>query len=145
MAVVDIDIGLGAGTFEATILDPAGNPAGSASVIQSTDPWSVSCRWEVSGVIALFSGTWRVQVLLEGLGAGAPEFQRTELEPMVANQTTPYTKQVTFPGGSITLPATEDSLSFNVNAVLTARTAANAPLPVAALVDLGVIQIFRFP
>jgi hypothetical protein len=64
---------------------------------------------------------------------------------MVANKTTPYTKQVTFPAGSIVLPATEDSLSFNVNAVLTARTSGNAPLPVAALVDLGVVQIYRFP
>jgi hypothetical protein len=52
---------------------------------------------------------------------------------------------VTFPAGSIVLPATEDSLSFNVNAVLTARTSGNAPLPVAALVDLGVVQIYRFP
>jgi hypothetical protein len=145
MPQVDIDIGLGAGTFDATIIDPQGNPAGPASVIQASDPWRVDCTWQVSGVIALFSGTWRIQVLLEGLGGGAPEFQRTETEPMVANKTTPYTKQVTFPAGSIVLPATEDSLSFNVNAVLTARTSGNAPLPVAALVDLGVVEIYRFP
>ena len=63
---------------------------------------------------------------------------------MVANQVTPYTRNVAFPANSINLGA-EDSMSFHVTAVLTARTAANAPLPVAALVDLGVVQIFRFP
>ena len=35
MAVVDIDIGAGAGTFEAALRDPQGNPAGSASVISA--------------------------------------------------------------------------------------------------------------
>jgi hypothetical protein len=29
--------------------------------------------------------------------------------------------------------------------VLTARTAGNSPLPIAAMVDLGVVQIYRFP
>ena len=71
MAIVDIDVGAGAGTFEAAIRDPQGNPAGSASVIQVSDPWSVECRWQVNGLIALFSGTWRIQVLLEGLGSAA--------------------------------------------------------------------------
>jgi hypothetical protein len=144
MAVVDIDVGAGTGTFEAIVRDPQGNPAGSASVIQVSDPWSVECRWQVSGLIALFSGTWRVQVLLEGMGGAAAEGQRTENVPMVANQTTPYTRNIAFPPNSINLGA-EDSLSFHLTAVLTARTAANAPLPVAAIVDLGVVQIFRFP
>jgi hypothetical protein len=133
MAIVDIDVGAGTGTFEATLRDPQGNPAGTASVIQVSDPWSVECRWQVNGLIALFSGTWRIQVL-----------QRTENVPMVANQLTPYTRNVAFPPNSINLGA-EDSFSFHVTAVVTARTAANAPLPVAALVDLGVVQIFRFP
>jgi hypothetical protein len=144
VAVVDIDIGAGTGTFEAILQDPQGNPAGSTSVIQVSDPWSVDCRWQVSGLIALFSGTWRIQVLLEGMGGAAAEFQRTENVPMVANQTTPYTRSVAFPANTINLGA-EDAMSFHVTAVLTARTAANAPLPVAALVDLGVVQIFRFP
>jgi hypothetical protein len=144
MAVVDIDVGAGAGTFQAIVRDPQGNPAGSASVIQVSDPWSVECTWQISGLIALFSGTWRVQVLLEGMGGAAAEFQRTVSVPMVANQTTPYTQSVDFPPNSINLGA-EDSLSFHVTAVLTARTAANAPLPVAAIVDLGVVQIYRFP
>ena len=144
MAVVDIDIGAGAGTFEAALRDPQGNPAGSASVIQVSDPWSVECKWQVNGLIALFSGTWRIQVLLEGMGGTAGETQRTQSVPMVANQVTPYTRSVDFPANTINLGA-EDSLSFHVTAVLTARTAANAPLPVAALVDLGVVQIFRFP
>jgi hypothetical protein len=144
VAVVDIDVGAGAGTFEAILRDPSGNPAGPASVIQVSDEWRVDCSWQVSGLIALFSGTWRIQVLLEGLGGLAPELQRTETVPMVANQTTPYTRNVVFPANTINLGA-EDSLSFQVAAVLTARTTANAPLPVAAMVDLGVVQIFRFP
>lgn len=37
MAIVDIDVGAGAGTFEAALRDPQGNPAGSASVIQVND------------------------------------------------------------------------------------------------------------
>jgi hypothetical protein len=143
MAVVDIDVGAGAGTFQAIVRDPQGNPAGSASVIQVSDPWSVECTWQISGLIALFSGTWRVQVLLEGMGGVAAEFQRTANLPMVAGQPT-YTQSVDFAPNSINLGA-EDSLSFHVTAVLTARTAANAPLPVAAIVDLGVVQIYRFP
>ena len=143
MPQVDIDIGAGSGTFDAVLKDPQGNPAGPANVIQVSDQWSVDCTWQVNGIIALFSGTWRIQVLLEGLGA-APEFQRTETVPMVANQTTPYTRSVIFPSGSINL-AGQDSLSFHVTAVLTARTGANAPLPVAAMADLGVVQIYRFP
>lgn len=150
MAVVDIDVGVGSGTFQAILQDPQGNPAGSASIIQVSDAWSVRCTWEVQGVIALFSGTWRVQVLLEGLGLNAPEFQQelTPPEPMVAGKTTPYPdpiRDVVFPAGSIVLPATEDSLSFHVAAVLTARTSAGAPLPVAAMVDLGIVNIFRYP
>jgi hypothetical protein len=145
MAVVDIDVGAGAGTFEAVIQDPQGNPAGPASVIQTSDPWSILCTWRVNGLIALFSGTWRIQALLEGFGSNAPEFEQGTTEPMVPGQTTPYTRSVDFPPGFITLPATEDSFSFAVTAVLTARTAANAPLPVGAQVDLGVIQIYRYP
>ncbi len=146
MAVVDIDVGAGTGTFEAQLRDPFGNPAGPASVIQASDEWRVDCRWSVNGLIALFSGTWTVQVLLEGLGGVAPEFQKQETEPMVAGKTTPYTKPVVFPPNSINL-GTQDSLSFHVTAVLTARTGATppAPLPVAAMVDLGVVQIYRFP
>lgn len=144
MAVVDIDVGAGAGTFQAIVRDPQGNPAGSASVIQVSDPWNVECTWQISGLIALFSGTWRVQVLLEGMGGVAAEFQQTVNVPMVANQTTPYTQLVDFLPNTINLGA-EDSVSFHVTAVLTARTAANAPLPVAAIVDLGLVQIYRFP
>lgn len=145
MAVVDIDVGAGSGTFEAIIQDPQGNPAGPASVIQASDEWSVRCTWQVQGLISLFSGTWRIQILLEGQGVNAPEFQQELTEPMVAGQTTPYTRDVVFPANSIALPATEDSLSFQVTAALTTRTAANAPLPVAGTVDLGTVQIYRYP
>jgi hypothetical protein len=145
VAVVDIDVGAGSGTFEAIVQDPQGNPAGPASVIQVSDEWSVRCTWQVQGLIALFSGIWRIQVLLEGLGSNAPEFQQELTEPMVAGQVTPYTRDVVFPANTIVLPATEDSLSFEVAAVLTTRTAANAPLPVAGMVDLGTVQIYRYP
>ena len=145
MAQVDIDVGLSTGTFKAELRDPQGDPAGPASVISTGDPWSVYCEWQISGLIALFSGTWRIQVLLEGMGGVAQEFQKTATQTMVAGQTTPYTDSIGFSSGEITIPAGEDSLAFHVNAVLTARTAANAPLPVAALVDLGVVQIYRYP
>jgi hypothetical protein len=144
MAQVDIDVGLSTGTFSAELRDPQGGAGGPSNVISTGDAWSVYCEWRVNGLIALFSGTWRIQVLLEGLGP-APESQRTATEPMLAGQTTPYTKSIDFPVGDITIPAGEDSLTFHVTAVLTARTGANAPLPVAALVDLGVVQIYRFP
>jgi hypothetical protein len=144
VAVADIDVGLGTGTFQAVLNDPQGNPLGPANVIQVSDPWSVECQWQVSGVIALFAGNWRVQVVLEGLGANAPETQKTEIEPMVAGQVTPYNRTIDFPANTVPLGG-EDSVSFKVAALLTARTAANAPLPIASLVDLGVVQIYRFP
>jgi hypothetical protein len=143
VAVADIDIGLGSGTFEATLLDPAGNPAGPTNVIQVSDPWSVRCRYQVSGVIALFSGTWRVQVALEGIGGTAAETVKTVLTPMVAGQVTPYTTDVNFAPNEINLGG-EDSVTLHTVALLTARTSANAPLPIASMVDLGTVQIYRF-
>jgi hypothetical protein len=143
MAVADIDVGLGSGTFSAVVVDPQGNPAGPANVIQVSDPWSVSTTFQISGVIALFSGTWRVQVALEGIGGAAPETVKTVTTPMVPGQTTPYNANVQFNPGEINLGA-EDSVALQATALLTARTSANAPLPLAAMVDLGVIQIYRF-
>lgn len=140
MPQVDVEVSGGTGTFAADLLDPAGNPP--ANVIQSSDPGLVRCTWSVNGLISLFSGTWRVQVLLEGLGAQAPEDERNATLQMNAGQTTPY--QLDIPLGAIQLPATEDSFSFKVAAVLTARTS-GFPLPVAAIADLGVVQIYRFP
>lgn len=160
MAKVDIDLNPGSGTFEATILDPHGSPAGLATVIQVSDEWSVDCKWEITGVPVTFPGTWTLQIVLEGLGAAAPEFAATETVAMTplpnATQTATYSRNVLFgpnqpPPKRIDLPAGEDSISFQVTAVLTARMApvppatAGAPLPMAAYVDLGVVQIYRFP
>jgi hypothetical protein len=140
---VDIDVNAGAGTFDASLVDPQGAVGGPVNVIQVTDPFRVDCRWSVSGLIQQMSGTWRVQVVLEGMGGIAPEQQQpTQIVPMVPGQATPYTTQVTFPGGSINL-GTEDAFSFHVIALLTARDGLNHPLPVAAAVDLGIIEVYR--
>jgi hypothetical protein len=81
--------------------------------------------------------------VLEGLGGIAPEQQQpTQIVPMVPGQATPYTTQVNFPGGSINL-GTEDAFSFHVIALLTSRDGLNHPLPVAAAVDLGIIEVYR--
>jgi hypothetical protein len=140
---VDIDVSAGAGTFDATIVDPQGAVGGPVNVIQVTDTWRVDCSWSVTGMIRQMSGTWRVQVVLEGLGGAAPEQQQpTQIVPMVPGQATPYTTQVVFPGGTINL-GTEDAFSFHIIALLTARDGANNPLPVAAAVDLGMVQVYR--
>ena len=143
MPDVDIDVSAGKGKFTATLVDPQGATGGPVNVIQLTDQWRVDCEWSVTGLIQQMSGTWRIQVLLEGLGGVAPEQQQpTQIVAMVPGQATPYTTQVVFPGGSINLGA-EDSFSFHVIALLTARDAAGNPLPVAAMVDLGVVQVYR--
>jgi hypothetical protein len=140
VAIADVEISGGSGQFTATVEDPVGNPP--PNIIQESDAWRVACEWSVNGLISLFPGTWRIQVLLEGLGQNAPELQQEVTVAMVPGQTTAYTTTVDFAAGSITLPATEDSFSFHITAVLTARTG-TFPLPVAAMVDLGVVQIYR--
>lgn len=146
MPVVDIDVHPGSGTFDATLKDPQGAPGGPVNVIQVGDGWTVDCTWSITGLISYIPGEWRIQVLLEGMGAAA-EFQETRTEPMVPLQTTPYHKPVEFPPNYFQqYLGAEDSVSFHVTAVLTARAMpVNAPLPVAAMVDLGVVQIYRFP
>jgi hypothetical protein len=144
VAIVDIDVQPSTGTFDATIKDPQGAPGGPFNVINYADQWSVDCEWSVLGDIAQDSGTWRVQVVLEGLGGPlAPEgIQRAGDVPMIPGQTTPYTTSVVFPAGSID-PGPDDTWAFHVAALLTNRDAANHPRPVGAMVDLGVVQIYK--
>lgn len=143
MTQVDIDVNAGAGTFDAQLVDPQGAVGGPVNVIQVSDTFRVDCKWSVTGLIQQMSGTWRVQVVLEGMGGTAPEQQQpTQIIPMVPGQATDYTTQVTLTGGTINLGA-EDAFSFHVVALLTARDASNHPLPVAAVVDLGIIEVYK--
>jgi hypothetical protein len=143
VAIVDIDVQPSTGTFDATIKDPQGAPGGPFNVINYADEWRVDCEWSVAGDIAQDSGTWRVQVALEGLGGPlAPEGTlRAADEPMIPGQTS-YATKVVFPARLID-PGPDDTWAFHVAALLTNRDAANNPRPVGAMVDLGVVQIYK--
>ena len=142
----EVQIPPSTGTLAATIVDSGGAPM---SIIQTEDQWQVDFSLDLAGPIWQFlPGTLRFQVALESIGSSPLEFEQSTTVPLAPPSPTPvtYTASVVFPASSINL-GTEDSVSFKVVALLTARgvNPPNAPLPVAGMIDLGVVQVYRYP
>lgn len=137
------------GSFTANVVDPgSGNPT---SVIRTEDAWSVSAEWSLQGpVVAILGGTWRLQVALESIGNQGVEMVSPQtlvnyasgtLTGVAPNQTMSFSASVNFPPGTPSIAGAPD-VAYHVSALLTYITPANAPGPFAAVVDLGLVQIF---
>lgn len=137
------------GTFSADVLDPgSGNPT---RVIRTEDAWSVSAEWSLQGpVVAILGGRWRLQVALESIGNQGVEMVSPQvlvnyasgtLTGVAPNQTMSFAASVDFPAGTPSIAGAPD-VAYHVSALLTYVTPASAPGPFAAVVNLGLIQIF---
>jgi hypothetical protein len=141
------------GQFEANVIDPSGNVP--TNVIRITDVWRVDCSWYIDGLLASsLGGQWRLQVVLEGLGSALEGETVVTAPPPIANWPTapnldgrtgpgnPYTHSFSFGPGVPGLGG-QPSVLGNVGVALTYIDAANTPGPIAAFVDLGVVQFFE--
>ena len=140
------------GDFTATILDPgSGTPT---TVIRTEDAWSVSASWYLEGpVVAILNGSWRLQVALESIGNQGTEmvapavfvtYGAGTLTGVYPNQRMSFNASVAFPAGTPSLGGAPD-VAYHASAMLTYLTPAGTPGPFAAVIDLGLIQIFDSP
>ncbi len=140
------------GKFTADVLDPgSGAPS---NVIRTEDPWRVRAEWYLEGsIVTILNGRWRLQVALESIGnqgtemVSAPVFvnySSGSLSGTFPNERMSFSASVTFPPGTPTLGGAPD-VAYHASAMLTYLTPAGTPGPFAAVVDLGLIQIFDSP
>lgn len=142
MATGTIDVVTGApGSLTAVVVDPSGNVLGPPAQIEVTNAWRVDFTWTMGGLVPFLSGNWDLQVVLEGMGGNAPEFEMGTTTPIVSGQTSYGPVSVNFPASSVTL-GTEDSFTFHSIALLTARDATGKLIPIGGYADLGIVQIF---
>lgn len=153
MAVVDIPVLPLNGRFQAEVIDPVGDAP--TNVIRISDPWRVDCSWWLGGPLAsVIGGQWRLQVVLEGLGSAVEgETPVTAPAPSAAWPTAPnldgrtgpanpYEHSFQFGPGFPGLGG-QPSVLVNVGVALTYLDAAANPGPIAAFLDLGVVQFFQ--
>ena len=131
------------GELTATIVEvPANAPN---IVIPSTSDWRIECEWFLRPPGAVVGGEWRLQAFLEGQGARR-EFQTPPIVVAIDGRVSPpgptYTQNIEFPAPQA-VPVGEDQVLYRVSVALTYRTLQNRPGPFAALLDLGIVQIFR--
>ena len=140
------------GDFTANVLDPfSGNPT---NVIRTEDAWSVKADWYLEGpIVAILNGRWRLQVALESIGnQGTEMVAPAVLVPYGAgtptgtypNQRMSFSASVNFPAGTPPLAGAPD-VAYHCSAMLTYLTPAGTPGPFAAVIDLGLVQIFDSP
>jgi hypothetical protein len=151
MAVMDIPpIGV-SGRFEANLVDPLGVVPPS-NVYRIGDQLGVDCDWFIDGALASsLGGQWRVQLTLEGRGT-ALEVTRPPVPPTpgpaaLDGRTGPppapgYRHQFREALNAGILGG-QPSILVSVGVALTYIDAANTPGPIAAFIDLGVVQIFQ--
>jgi hypothetical protein len=147
MPVMDIPpVGV-SGQFQAQVVDPQGNQP--TNVIRTGELLGIDCRWFIDGALASsLGGQWRLQVVFEGLGT-AVEFSGPSTAPVPqaildgrTGSGSPYTHEFRIPMTNAILGG-QSSVLAKVGVALTYIDAANTPGPIAAFVDLGVVQIFR--
>lgn len=140
------------GDFTAIVRDPgSGTPT---AVIRTEDAWSVKADWHLEGpVVAILGGRWRLQVALESIGNQGVEmvappvftdYTAGALTGVYPNQRMSFTSSVPFAAGTPTLGGAPD-VAYHASALLTYLTPAGTPGPFAAVIDLGLIQIFDSP
>ena len=140
------------GDFTANVLDPgSGAPT---TVIRTEDAWSVSASWYLEGpVVAILNGSWRLQVALETIGNQGTEmvspsvfvsYSAGTLSGIYPNERMSFSASVPFPAGTPPLGGAPD-VAYHASAMLTYLTPAGTPGPFAAVIDLGLIQIFDSP
>jgi hypothetical protein len=140
------------GDFTAEVRDPgSGAPT---QVIRTEDAWSVYTEWNVKGpAVAILDGTWRLQVALESIGNLGVEmvtpavlvpYSTGSLSGVYPNEKMSFSASVPFAAGTPPLGGQPD-VPYHVSALLTFITPGATPGPFAAVVDLGLIQIFDSP
>lgn len=142
MAVTDIDVGAPVtGQFEAFVHDLGGAPI---NVIRRSEEWHIHCSWFIEGGLASsLGGRWEVSAALEAIGPGV-EFVTAIQNVTLDGRTgaaTPYNATIVFPANSINLTGLQ-KVPFKVVGLLNYDDAALNPGPMAAFVDLGVVQIY---
>lgn len=140
------------GDFTAQVQDPgSGAPT---TVIRTEDAWSVSAEWYLEGpVVAILNGRWRLQVALESIGNQGVEmvapsvfvnYGSGTLSGVYPAQRMSFAASVPFAAGTPPLGGAPD-VAYHASALLTYLTPAGTPGPFAAVIDLGLIQIFDSP
>lgn len=132
------------GEFSAVIVEvPANAPT---NVIPSSSAWRIDCSWFLAPPGNIVGGSWRLQAVVEGLGK-AVEFETAPITVAIDGRVTPpgpdYQQSILFPGPQAALIGAQDSVLLKVGVALTYRTPANVPGPLAAFLELGVLQIFK--
>jgi hypothetical protein len=129
------------GELSAVIVEvPSNQPT---NVIPSTSTWQIDCTWLLEPPGSIVGGSWRLQAVVEGLGS-AVELETAPLVVAIDGRVRPatYNQSIVFPAPQTALLGAQDSVLLKVGVALTYRTLANKPGPLAAFLDLGVLQVF---
>ncbi|MFI5912258.1 hypothetical protein [Dactylosporangium sp. NPDC051541] len=127
-----------AGTLEAAILDPGGNPP---QVIKAGDNWQVEVKWKLTGLLVpMLAGDWNLQLNIDQLGG--TNDQQWPATPIVVSLTPANGTYVQAVNGPLNLIAAPGAHTFHVVVTLTYTTAAGTPGLLAGFVDCGIIQVF---
>ncbi|MBK7871992.1 MAG: hypothetical protein IPJ74_15620 [Saprospiraceae bacterium] len=117
------------------------HPYPSNMIIQTDQPWKVKCHWHVKGSLCLIIyGKWECNVYLEEMGAGEYKGSPfTTTIPFVNELEHAYESVVNIPANAIPPGVYRVTLSLQ----LLNLSPKNAPLPVAAFSDIGLLKVYE--
>lgn len=129
------------GELSAVIVEAPSNAP--TNVIPSTSDFRIECTWHLQPPGSIVGGTWRLQAIVEGLGT-ALETETVPINIPIDGRVFPqvYTQNILFPSPQTAVGA-QDAVLLKMGVALTYRTLQNNPGPLAAFLDLGVLQIFK--
>jgi hypothetical protein len=132
------------GDFTAEVRDPgSGAPT---QVIRTEDAWSVYTEWNVKGpAVAILDDRLEGDLGVEMVTpAVLVPYSTGSLSGVYPNEKMSFSASVPFAAGTPPLGGQPD-VPYHVTALLTFITPGATPGPFAAVVDLGLIQIFDSP
>lgn len=142
MAQMDISFPPLAGELAAEIVDPSG--VSPVTVVYNDVGFQVHCHWHVDPPAgSMLGGTWGIQLIAEGLGS-AIEGQTFVNSVVIDGRETPPDAEYeqTFSIANLPLGG-QPSILLELGVALTYRDTAGDPGPIAAFLDLGVIQVYK--
>ncbi len=108
-----------------------------SDIIQLDQSWNVWFWFRTTGDLCnIMCGKWKLQVLLEKMGGGETDFSPTEVVDCVCGPNT-YVKNIHIP------PRKVDEGVYRVIATVRLHGPGGRPGPVAAFVDLGLVQFYE--
>ena len=110
---------------------------GASNIVRTSEGWRVTFNWKTTGALNyLMSGNWKLQVLLEQMGAGEANLPTGSVTVPFVSAPNNYSKTIDFAAGSV------GAGLYRVTVIITMTGAGGQPGPIAGFADLGFVQFF---